>query len=82
MALQPPTLLAGLAALAAGIVFLVLGKRFSRKMKASVEEFRTRLGETTGSHGGLTGFLIRALFPCLGILFLLLGAALVYRAAL
>jgi hypothetical protein len=82
MALHPPTLAAGLAASAAGLVFLVLGKRFSRRLKTSLEQFRSRLGDSAGPEGGLLALLIRTLFPFLGILFLLLGAALVYRAAL
>ncbi len=80
MALHHPTLLAGLTAAAAGLVFLILGRRFTDRLRESLERFRSRLGETPGPEEGVTALLLRALFPFLGILFLLLGAALVYGA--
>jgi hypothetical protein len=80
MPLHLPTLMAGLASAAAGLAFLVLRKRFLLRMKESVERFRSAVGRTREPGGVLTRFLIHALFPFLGALFLLLGAALVYRS--
>jgi len=80
MGLHQPTLIAGLAAAAAGLAFLLMNRRFSLRLKESIELFRARVGETKGPAGGFSRVLLRILFPFLGILFMLLGAALIYRA--
>lgn len=74
------TLIPGVIALLAGLVFMFERRRFSRRLKDSLDQFNRRVGGAKGERGETGRFFITFMILFVGIVFILTGIALIYRS--